>query len=150
MPTTFKWLAPEAIVTYYTTELNSLADAAFAGAGAAVTNETGATGLYQYLWLELVLAALSPAAGAFVDVWALAALDAVPNYSDAAKPLQTSKLLYTFQLDTTAATAQRIVTPRPVLCPALDFKMDLRNKAGVAFGATLNTFKYRRSYDQGV
>jgi len=103
MPTTFKWLAPEAIATYYTTELNALANAAFVAAGAEIANETD---LYELIVFELVLAALSPTAGAYVDIW----IDYQPdgtNYADPAKPLQTSALLATLQLDTTAATAQR-------------------------------------------
>lgn len=146
MATTFEWVAPEAIATAHSTTLNSLADGSFSGASSAITNETG---LYQSIWLELVLASLSPAAGAYVDIWIEATLDAT-NYSDASKPLQTAKLLYTFQLDTAAATAQRIVTPRPVVIPPLDFKLEVRNKAGVSFGASGNTLKYRRSYEQGV
>jgi hypothetical protein len=32
----------------------------------------------------------------------------------------------------------------------IDFKLQLRNKAGVAFAASANTLKYRRFFDQGV
>lgn len=142
---TFKWLAPEAIATYYTTQLNSLANAAFVAVGAEITNETD---LYPYIAFELVLASLSPTAGAYVDVW----IDYQPdgtNFSDPAKPLQTSSLLCTLPLDTTAATAQRINSNICPLMP-LDFKLQLRNMAGVAFNASGNTLKYRRFYDQGV
>ena len=149
MATTSEWTVPEAIQTYFSTGLNSLADGSFVGVGSAITNETGSPALYQYIWLELVLAALSPAAGAFVDVWFVPTLDG-SNYADAGKPLQAQLLATTFQLDTTASTAQRIVTPRPILLPALDFKLNLRNKAGVSFAASGNTLKYRRSYEQGV
>ena len=137
MPTTFKWLAPEAIATYYTTELNALANAAFVAVGAEIANETD---LYELIVFELVLAALSPTAGAYVDIW----IDYQPdgtNYADPAKPLQTSALLATLQLDTTAATAQRIVS-RPCLILPMDFKLQLRNMSGVAFGGPLNTLKY--------
>ena len=72
-----------------------------------------------------------------------------PNYADPAKPLQTTALLTSFQLDTTAATAQRLVS-RPVLILPIAFKMQLRNGSGVAFGATLNTLKYKRFNEQGV
>jgi hypothetical protein len=145
MATTFKWNAPEAIATYYTTELNSLANATFVAVGAEIANETG---LYPYITFELVLASLSPTAGAFVDVW----IDYQPdgtNYSDAAKPLQTSSLLCTIPLDTTASTAQRINSQICGIMP-MDFKLQIRNMAGVAFGASGNSLKYRRFYDQGV
>lgn len=145
MATVFKWAAPEAIATYYTTELNALANAAFVAVGAAIDNLTD---LYEYMVLELVLAALSPTAGAYVDVWADYTLDGT-NYADPAKPLQTTALLTSFQLDTTAATAQRLVS-RPVLILPIAFKMQLRNGSGVAFGATLNTLKYKRFNEQGV
>lgn len=148
MATTFKWVAPEAIATAVSTGMNSLADGSFAGASSAITNETGGTGLYQYIDLELVLASLSPTAGAFVDVWIYATLDGT-NYSDNAKPLQTSSKLYTFQLDTTASTAQRMVA-YSIPIPPLDFKLDVRNKAGVSLNASGNTLKYRRHYEQGV
>ena len=145
MATTLKWTAPEAIATYYTTELNSLADGSFVAVGAAITNETG---LYQYIDIEVVLASLSPAAGAFLDIWIHPTLDA-SNYADAAKPLQTSGLLATLTLDTTATTAQRIIATN-IPIPALDFKLQLRNKAGVALNASGNSLKYRRHYEQGV
>lgn len=144
MATTFKWLAPEAIATYYTTELNALANAAFVAVGAEIANETD---LYQYIAFELVLASLTPAAGGYVDIW----IDYQPdgtNYADPAKPLQTSALLATLQLDT-AAAAQRIVSRACSILP-MDFKLQLRNGSGVAFAASGSTLKYRRFFDQGV
>src|SRR5678815_5278534 len=145
MATTFKWAAPEAIATYYTTELNSLANATFVAVGAEISNETG---LYPYIAFELVLASLSPTAGAYVDIWIDYQPDAT-NYSDPAKPLQTSPLLCTIPLDTTASTAQRINSQICTIMP-MDFKLQLRNMAGVALNASGNTLKYRRFTDQGV
>ena len=145
MAITHKWAAPEAIATYYTTELNALANAAFVAVGAEIANETD---LYEYIQFELVLAALSPTAGAYVDIW----IDYQPdgtNYADPAKPLQTSALLCTLQLDTTAATAQRIVSRMTSISP-LDFKLQLRNGSGVAFAASGSTLKYRRFNEQSV
>lgn len=145
MATTFKWVAPEAISSYYTTELNSLADGSFVAVGAEIANETD---LFQYLSLELILASLSPAAGAYVDVWIDYALDGT-TFADPAKPLQTSALLCTFQLDTTASTAQRMTKANLTLAP-LDFKLQLRNKAGVTLASTGNILKIRRHNEQGV
>lgn len=145
MTTPFKWAPPEAIQTYYTTELNSLGNTSFATVGAEVANETD---LYPYIVFEIVLASLSPTSGAFVDIW----IDYQPdgtNYSDPGKPLQTSSLLCTIQLDTTAATAQRINSEICMLMP-LDFKLQQRNMAGVAFPSSGNTLKFRRFYDQSV
>lgn len=144
MATTFKWLAPEAIATYYTTEMNSITTTTFIAVGAELANETD---LYQYIMFELVLASLTPAAGGYVDIWIDYQMDGT-NYADPAKPLQTSALLTALQLDT-AAAAQRIVS-RPALIYPVDFKLQLRNMAGVTFNATGNTLKYRRFFDQGV
>ena len=142
---TFKWAAPETITTVFTTELDGLTDGSFSGQSSAITNETG---LYQYIDFELVLASLSPAAGAFVDLWLDATLDG-SNYADASKALQTSALLCAIALDTAAATGQRIVVCN-IPIPPLDFKLQLRNKAGVSLAANSNTLKARRHYEQGV
>jgi hypothetical protein len=148
MSNTFKWAAPESIVTALTTELNSLSDGSFSAVSAAITNETGGVNLYQYIDLEVVLASLSPATGAFVDIWLLPTLDGT-NYSDSGKALQTASLLCSIQLDTAASTAQRIVRTN-VPIPALDFKLQLRNKAGVSLASSGNTLKYRRHNEQVV
>ena len=145
MATTFKWAAPEAIATYYTTELNALANAAFVAGGAEIANETD---LYEFIAFQIVLAALSPTAGAYVDIWIEYQPDGT-NYADPDKPLQTSALLCTLQLDTTAATAQRIVSRMASIAP-FDFKLQLRNGSGVAFAASGSTLKYRRFNEQGV
>jgi len=145
MAGTFKWAAPEAIATYYTTELNSLGNGTFVAVGAEIANETD---LYFYIAFELVLASLSPAAGAYVDIWINYQPDGT-NYADPAKPLQTSAQLCQLQLDTTASTAQRIVSRACAILP-MDFKLQLRNGAGVSFGASGNTLKYRRFNDQVI
>jgi hypothetical protein len=145
MASTFKWVAPETIASALTTELNSLADSSFSAASTAIDNETD---LYLYIDLEVVLASLSPAAGAFVDVWLEASLDGT-NYPDHGKALQTATLLTTLQLDTAASAAQRI-TQRLIPIPPLKFKLSLRNKAGVALNASGNTLKYRRHNEQGT
>lgn len=151
MATTFEWVAPAAIATALDTVLNSLANATFSSASSTITNETGSPGLYPYIDLELVLGSLSPSTGAYVDIWLYPTLDA-SNFADASKPLQTSALLYTFQLDTASSTAQRVIA-RNLIIPPLDFKLAIRNQSGVqlsGIGATPNTLKYRRHYEQGV
>jgi hypothetical protein len=148
MATTFKWAAPESIATALSGALDGIGDGTFSAASSAITNETGSPALYQYIDLELVLASLSPATGAYVDIWLEPTLDG-SNYADAGKALQTASLLCSFQLDTAAATAQRIVRTN-VPIPPLDFKLQLRNKAGVSLGASGNTLKYRRHNEQGA
>src|SRR5215510_813734 len=138
MATEFKWKAPETIASWLTTELNTLGNGSFGSSGAAIDNETD---LYEYVDLELVLASLSPTAGAYVDVWLEATLGGT-NYADHGKSLQVATLLTTFQLDTTASTAQRIIQ-RNILLPPLKFKPALRNAAGVALASSGNTLKGR-------
>ena len=148
MATNFLWSPPDATVTVFTSQLDTLGNGSFSAASAAILNETDSTNkLRQYLDLELVLAALSPATGAFVDVWIGYTLDGT-NFADLGKPLQVSAYLTTFQLDTAAATAQRIIQANVIIAP-LDFKLMLRNMAGVSFG-TGNTLKIRRHFEQGL
>jgi hypothetical protein len=145
MATTFKWATAESAVSAMTTTLNALGNATYAGLSSTIPNSTD---LYEYIALELNLAALSPTAGAYVEVWILYAIDAA-NFATTGKPLTTSALLCVFQLDTTASTAQRLYKAGMAIAPH-DFKLDLRNKAGAAFGASGNTLKYSRYNDQGV
>jgi len=148
MATTFRWQAPEAYTTYMGASLNSLANLATAGGGPVIANETG---LYQFISFELVLAALSPSSGAYVNIWIQYALNAT-NFADESKALQTG-LLTMFQLDTTASSSQRVVSRGPIPILPFDFKLQVRNGSGVQLsgvGAPANTLSYRRYYDQGV
>lgn len=146
MATTFDFLAPESLTSALTTELNSLADGSFSTASSAIDNSTGTR--YELMLLEVNLASLSPASGAFVDVWIEESADGT-NYADHGKALQTGGLLATFPMDTTASTAQRLP---PVLVPIkpVKFKLSLRNKAGVSLASSGNTLKYARVTDEGV
>jgi hypothetical protein len=142
---TYKWATSETVATYLSTTLNSLATNTFVGAGAEIANQTD---LYELIAIELNLASLSPTTGAYVDVWIYYAIDGT-NTATAAKPLMTSNLLTTFQLDTTASTAQRLFRGGLPIWP-YDFKLDVRNVAGVSFNASGNTLKYSRSNEQSV
>ena len=150
MATTFKWVAPEALATALTTELNSLADSTsdttgFSAVSAEIPNETD---LFQYINLELVLAAqgVARSTGAFVAVYINFAADGA-IYDDASNKA-FGQLLTVFQLD--AATTARRLTKTNIPIPPLDFKLLVLNDTGQAFAATLNTLKYRRHNEQGV
>ena len=143
MATTFKWASAESSTTYLTP--GPINDGSFAGVGSAITNSTD---LYQYINLEVTLGSLSPAAGAYVDIWCIVSLDGT-TFANTSKPLQTSALLATFQCDTAASTTQRMVI-RNVTIPPLDFKLDLRNKTGVQFAPSGNALNYRRHNEQAV
>ena len=132
-----KWNAPSAPVTVLSTELNALANNTLSAASGAIANQTN---LDAYADFELVLASLSPAAGAYITLYLIEAIDGT-NYADATNlRLKTSQFLGVFPLDTTAATAQRI-TLRNVVIPPSAFKIVLDNQAGVALAASGNTLK---------
>lgn len=150
MATTFKWAAPEALTSALTTELNSLADSTsdttgFSAVSAEISNETD---LYQYINLELVIAAQGSArsAGAFVAVYINFAADGA-TYDDASNKA-FGTLLATFGLD--AATTARRLTRANLPIPPLDFKLYVLNDTGQAFAASANTLKYRRHNEQSV
>jgi len=134
-----KWNTPSSVASVLTTELNSLGSGSMSAASGAINNDTN---LDIYVDLELVLASLSPTAGAFVAIYIAEAIDGTnyPAPSAADQRLQTNALLCTFALSTTAATAQRLVA-RNVVIPPGKFKIYLDNQAGVAFGASGNTLK---------
>ncbi len=135
-----KWNTHSATVALLTTELNSLADATMSAASAAVANHTN---LDMYADFEIVLASLSPTAGAFVTLYIWEAIDDGTNYpaqSDADLRLTATQVLCTVPIGTTASTAQRIVV-RNVLLPPASFKVKLDNRAGVALNASGNTVK---------
>ena len=134
-----KWNAYRGIVSVLTTELNSLANNTISAVSAAIDNSTN---LDIYADFELVLASLSPTAGAHIDVYIALALDGTNYPADAAATmrLQTTQLLFSLGIGTTASTAQRLDI-RQVVIPPGTFKIYLDNQAGVSFGATLNTLK---------
>jgi len=140
---TFDWTTLT-FATALSTELNGLTDGTFSSSSGAIDNTVQPRN--QIIALELNLASLSPATGAFVDVWIEYAADGT-NFSDHGKALQTAGLLATFQLDTAATTAQRLpVQFKPVL--GLKFKLSARCKAGVALNASGNTLKYALTTDE--
>ena len=149
MPTTFKWIAPEALTTALTTELDALADSTsdttgFSAVSAEIANETN---LYQYIDLELVLGVQTArSAGAFVAVYINFSADGT-TYDDTSNKA-FGQVLTTFQLD--AAVTARRLTKVNIPIPPLDFKLLVLNDTGQAFAATLNTLKYRRHNEQGV
>lgn len=144
--TTQKWVAPEAIASALTTELNSLADGAHSAVSAAIDN---ATDLYQFMSLELNLASLTPATNPYIAVFMLVSVDGT-NYVDGgssvAPPLNT--LIAVFDLSTSAGVKLRAAHNIPI--PPLKFKLVLLNEANVALASSGNTLEYRRYNQQSV
>jgi hypothetical protein len=142
----FQWVAPEVIVTALTTELNALANDGITALSAAVTNETGVPGLYQFINYEIVLSSLTPATGAFLVVLLVPTLDAT-NFFDA--PLaDLDRWSTTIVVDT--ATGAKRIGKENIPIPPLDFKLAVYQHVGGSLGATLNTLKYRRHNGQVV
>ena len=149
--TTFKWTNPDTLASILTTELNSLANSTSDTTGfSSLSSEIDNTvGLYQYIELELHLAAQGGArsASGFVDIMIAAAVDSTPTYPDDSNAAFT-ELLASFQFD--AATTARTLTRTLIPIPPCKFKLYAWNKTGQALAASANTLKYRRHYSQGV
>jgi len=132
-------LSGTGLTTVLSTGLNSLANNTMSAASSTYDNSAN---LDLYVDIEVVLASLSPAAGAFVAIYVWEAVDGsnFPAQSDADLRLTSSQLLVAIPIGTTAATAQRVVARNILLPPAkIQFKLD--NQAGVALGASGNTVK---------
>lgn len=143
MANTAKWVGGASpagsALSLHSTSLNSLGNNTASAASSAVANHTNLD-LYGQLWLHL--ASLSPTAGGYLTIYILTAIDdsTYPSATGTVLRNQPDKILWTFPLDTTAATAQDLVTP-PILLPMCDFKIVLDNQAGVALGASGNTLQ---------
>ena len=130
-----------------TTELNGLGSATYSNASAVIDNTSA---LYQYMWLELYLASLTPAAGQYVSVYMVASLDGT-NYADgggSTAPANCS-FLCSFDLSTSAGTKRR-VTNFPIQVPPLKFSLIVYNSGTTAFAGTGNTLKYSLGYEQAA
>lgn len=137
-----KWNTPAGATTILSTELNSLADGGMTAASTAVTSNVDI-----YVDIEVNLASLSPASGAYVALYIAEAVDGTnyPAPSAADMQLSTTQLLCVIPIGTTASTAQRVAA-RNVVIPPGNFKIYLVNHAGVALGASGNTVKFN-AYD---
>lgn len=135
-----KWsLSGVGITTVLSTGLNSLGNNTMSAASSTYDNSTN---LDLYVDIEVVLASLSPASGAYVAIYVLEAPDGTnfPAQSDADLRLTSSQLLAVIPIGTTASTAQR-VTARNVLLPPAKIQFKLDNQAGVSLNASGNTVK---------
>ena len=132
-----KWTLPTDRGTVLTTELNNLANSAYSAVGTVIDNSVN---LDQYGSVEVNLASLSPAAGAYVTVFIVQAIDGV-NYEDAASATNPAfqNAVASISIPTGAAV-KRIVSPWFKL-PPTKVKFLLLNGAGVTLAATGNTVK---------
>lgn len=146
---TLQWIAPTALATLLTTELDNLATSTtdttgFSGLSAEIDNEAG---LYEYLDLELLVNTQASARGAGGSVAILVAYAVDPaNYPDASIGALTTPVT-SFGLDATV-TARRLTRTNLPLAP-FKFKLQVWNKTGYAFAASGSTLKYRL-HDEGA
>jgi hypothetical protein len=146
MATTFKWLASTDRGTVLTTELNALANGAFSAVGPAYDNTTN---LDEWGACDIVLASLTPTTGAYLQLFLDVSLDGT-TYEDAPSATNpgSHQLVATVSLNV-SASAKRTMTVWFRL-PPNKFKFVLKNAAGVALGATLNTVTLKTTNEQGV
>jgi hypothetical protein len=109
-------------------------------ASTAISNQTN---LDMYVDVEVVLAALSPGAGAFVGIYILEAVDGTnyPAQNDADLRITGTQVLVIIPVGQNPSTAQRVVA-RNVLIPPGSFTIKLDNQTGVALAASGNTLKF--------
>lgn len=137
--------APVSRSTGLTTELNSLANAAYSVVGTAFDNTAN---LDQFGACDIVLASLDPAAGGYLQLFLVQSLDGT-NYEDAPTTTTnpgTHMLVATVALLDTSS-AKRVMTPWFRLPPG-KFKLVLYNGSGVSLGATGNTVTLYTSNDE--
>lgn len=139
-----KWNAPSGTVTVLSTGLNSLGNNTMSAASSNIANQTN---LDMYVDIEVLLASLSPSAGAYVALYILESIDGTnfPAQSDADLRLTTTQLLCSIPIGTTGATAQRVAVRNVVIPPGL-FQIKLDNQTGVSLNASGNTVKFN-AYD---
>src|SRR3954463_2787134 len=124
MANTGKWVGGAtpagSALSLHSTSLNSLANGSASAASSAVANQTN---LDLYGFLTLHLASLTPAAGGYITVYILPAMDnaTYPSATAAVLRNQPDKIMVTFPLDTSAA-AQDLVSG-PIQLPPCSFKV---------------------------
>lgn len=136
MPNAILWqAAPVSRSTGLTTELNSLADVTFSGVGTVFDNTAN---LDQFAAADIVLASLTPVAGAYLSLYLVQSIDGT-TYEDAPSATNPgTHMLVATVLVTTGVAAKRIMTPWFRIPPG-KFKLVLYNATGVALGASANT-----------
>jgi hypothetical protein len=135
-----KWsLSAVGLTTVLSTGLNSLGNATMSAASSTYDNSAN---LDLYADIEVVLAALTPGAGAYVAMYIYESVDGTnfPAQSAADLRLTGSQALCTIPIGTTAATAQRVVA-RNILLPPAKIQFLLDNQTGVALASSGNTVK---------
>ena len=141
MATESKWEAPAAIVSYLTTELNSLADGANV-LGAKVDNVADGEN-EMFINLELNLAATSSRdADARIEIYVLYSVDDTNfDMGSASVDPRPETLLTVMSFDAATAARTRMAVNLPIA--PFDFKLLIMNELGQSFFGSGSTLKYR-------
>ena len=133
------WDASPSMISYLTTELNSLANATIVvGAEIDLT-----ASLKRFMSVELVIAEQGAArsAGAYVGIYIIYAVDGSNyDYGAVGTPPAPNKLVGTFALD--AAVTARLLSLNGIMIHPFKCKLLVINQTGQAFAALGNTLKY--------
>jgi hypothetical protein len=147
MATTFKWttFTDRSGSTGGTTSVASTANGSYVTSG--LYDNT--TNLDEWAVIEIVLASLTPTAGAYLQIFVTQAPDGT-NVED--PPSSTNPAYHTLVATvalTTGAAAKRVSTP-PFRMPTGKFKFTFLNKSGVSTAAGTNTMNLWTFNEQGV
>lgn len=142
----FKWTAETDRGTVLTTELNALANGAFSAVGPAYDNTTN---LDEWGMLDFVLASLTPAAGAYLQIFLAVSADGT-NYEDAVSSTQPGSHQLVATVSLRASVGACRTSSLWFRLPPNKFKFILKNGSGVALGATLNTVTLKTANEQAV
>lgn len=152
MATNFLWSGAGAysvsVANWLTTELNSLASSAantLSTLGAAFQN----TNAMLYADIEFVAGGtLSPAAGAFIELWLLRSLDGGSTYEDGSASVAPGRPADAF-INVRAGTT---ITPRAgssgLILPPGFYKPIVRNQSGVTLPASGNLVRFAMYTEQ--
>lgn len=139
MPSTVFWSTAGALVNDATTELNSLANAAFAF-GTAIANQTALNRFAEY---EIIakFASRPTATNPYINLYLIPALFGA-TYTIITAGTAPAATLWAGSFPIATSTGpQRSVIPR-VMLPPLKYKIDIENKTGKSLAATGTTVRH--------
>ncbi len=152
MATVTKGLLQNAVTTLLTTELNSLAAAAFCTLGTAIDNEPGVSNFDGYIEAELEFHLAAPsgawAANSALNFWFIKSIDGGSTYEDGSTTTRPPDIAFPLRTDGSAQT-----TVVEAWLPIGFWKPMVQNSQGSstqAFAATLNTVKVKPKTYEGV
>lgn len=150
MATTFKWTAwtdrSASTGGTISTELNALANGAFSAVSGIYDNRTN---LDEWAGFLINLPSLAVAAGGYLQIFLIDSLDGT-NFEDAASATQPGSHQLVATVSLNATTSAKVVITAPFRLPPANIKWVVKNAAGVALAATLNTCKLFTCNEQGV